>query len=93
MGCIILRGSHTTTVIASTQVGTRTLAPEAAAETHGDGTGGVLDLFPAVALLQQKEDPTKTSPVERGNTKQDTWRNRPKTHFQNHIVKVTPPHY
>lgn len=90
-GRIIQRGGPTITVVASTQIGTRTLAPGAAAETRGDGTGGILNLFPAVAPLQQNGDPTTTSLVERGNTKQDIWRNRLTTHFPNRAAKVTPP--
>lgn len=92
--CITQRGGPTIIVAASTQIGTRTLAPGATAGTREDGTGGILDpgLIPAVAPLQRKADLTTTSPVERGNTKQDIWRNSPKTQFPTRVLKVTPPH-
>lgn len=52
VGCITQRGGLILTVAASTQIGT--LAPGATAGTHGDGTGGILDLglIPAVVPLQ-----------------------------------------
>lgn len=93
VGCITQRDGLTITVAASAQINTRTLAPGAAVGSRGDGKGGILDLglIPAVAPLLRKIDPTKTSLVERGNTKQDIWKNRQKMHFPTLMPKATPP--
>lgn len=75
MGCITKKDGLS---IISTQIVTHTLPQGAAAGSQGDDIGGTLDLglIPAVGPHLSKRDLTKTSLVERGNTRQNIWMKR-----------------